>query len=137
MKRDLSRIREILLKCEGSESVWFDLIFHWPGYDEPQHSVSSPWNESDQYQIALMEDAGLVEIKRKQDHDNEGFVFAREFRLTHSGHDYLDAIRDQGIWAKTKATVADTGGSATLEIVKSLAIGYLKKKISTATDIEL
>lgn len=59
------------------------------------------------------------------------------FRLTSQGHDYLDAIRDQGIWAKTKDVVAKTGGSATLEIVKALATGLLKKQISERTGIDL
>ena len=59
------------------------------------------------------------------------------FRMTNQGHDYLDAIRDNGIWTKTKAAVAETGGSATLEIVKALALGFLKKKIETHTGIQL
>jgi hypothetical protein len=57
--------------------------------------------------------------------------------LTGAGHDYLDAIRDDGIWQQTKEAVAETGGSATLEILKSLAIGLLKKKIAQHTGIEL
>ena len=59
------------------------------------------------------------------------------FRLTSAGHDYLGAIRSEGIWQETKSVVAETGGSATLEIMKQLAIGFLKKKLEEHTDIKL
>lgn len=59
------------------------------------------------------------------------------FHITNEGHDFLEAIRDEGLWQKTKDTVSKTGGNATLEIVKALAIGFLKKKIAQHTDIDL
>ncbi|MDP3961387.1 MAG: DUF2513 domain-containing protein [Pseudorhodobacter sp.] len=41
--------------------------------------------------------------------------------ITFDGHDYLDAIRDEGIWQKTKKAVVDTGGNATVEILNACA----------------
>ena len=38
------------------------------------------------------------------------------YRLTSQGHDFIESIRDEGIWNKTKAMVSETGGNATLEI---------------------
>jgi hypothetical protein len=61
----------------------------------------------------------------------------KTFELTWLGHDYLDAVRDEGIWHKTKKAVSETGGSATLEIVKALALGFVKKKIAQHTGIEI
>lgn len=76
--------------------------------------------------IYLLTDAGLM-IQ----------VGHSSYRLTNEGHDYLESIRDEGIWSKTKKAVAETGGNATLEIIKDLAIGFLKKQISDRTGIDL
>ena len=91
-------------------------------------SVTSPeWHH-----VNLLIKAGLlneVGVTRSSDR--------RKVHLTWEGHDYLDAVRDEGIWAKTKNAVAETGGSATLEVLKALATGFLKKKISQHTGIEI
>lgn len=76
--------------------------------------------------VLLLVDAGLV-----------AEIDESTFRLTAQGHGYLDAIRDEGIWNKTKQAVAETGGSATLDIIKSLAVGFLKTKIEKHTGITL
>ena len=59
------------------------------------------------------------------------------FRLTSDGYDFIVAIRDKGIWEKTKKAVAETGGNTTLEMIKSLAAGLLKKQISKHTGIDI
>ena len=59
------------------------------------------------------------------------------YRLTSQGHDFIEAIRDNGIWDKIKDAVANTGGNATIEMVKTLAVGFLKKTISEHTGSEL
>ena len=56
-------------------------------------------------------------------------VVPDRLRFSFTGHDDLDAIRDEGIWNKTLNAVAETGGSATLEMVKALATGFLKKTL--------
>ena len=82
----------------------------------------------DGYQLLLMRDAGWIEGRDA----NVGL-----FRVTNTGHDYLEAVKDVGIWNQTKAAIATTGGSATLEVAKALAIGFLKTKLSKHTGIEL
>ena len=46
-----------------------------------------------------------------------GFVRA----LTWDGCDYLDAIRDDGVWAKTKKLVREAVGSTTMAVIKDAA----------------
>lgn len=58
-------------------------------------------------------------------------------RLTSQGHDFFEAIRDDGIWSRTKTAVSESGGSATLEILKALATGFLRKQIFERTGIEI
>ena len=57
------------------------------------------------YYVQLMYDAGYI-----TEESNE------VYRLTSQGHDFIESIRDEGIWNKTKAMVSETGGNATLEI---------------------
>jgi len=58
------------------------------------------------------------------------------FRLTSKGHDFLEAVRDDGIWQKTKDGVAAVGG-ATLGIVSEIAIAYVKQKVTEKLGIQL
>jgi hypothetical protein len=82
----------------------------------------------------LMLEANLVnKIFSKPD----GGVVEFGYSLTWAGHDYLDSVRDQTIWNKTVEAVAETGGSAALEVVKAVAMGFAKKKISQHTGIEI
>lgn len=42
--------------------------------------------------------------------------------LTWDGYDYLDAIRNEGIWEKTKKVIRDTVGSTTFALIKDVAV---------------
>ena len=57
--------------------------------------------------------------------------------LTWDGTDYLDAIRDGSVWAKTKKVVADAVGSTTMEVIKQtavlVAVEMVKAKLGIST----
>ena len=121
-RRNLETIRDLLLKAEAApidENDDFNT-----GIVDLMDQISA----EEGYHLKLMLDAGLIDGRD---------VSIGLFRLTSSGHDYLDAVRDIGIWSKTKQAVAETGGSATLDIIKSLGIGFLKTKIEKHTGIAL
>ena len=118
MKRDDDFIRALLLAYE-EEDDWLILI---PG--ETKGASSEEWRERGH--ILIMMDEGLL------DRVGNGTM-----RITAAGHDYLNAIRSDGIWDKTKAAVAQTGGSATIELLKALATGFVKKKIQEHTGVDL
>ncbi|UWQ10613.1 DUF2513 domain-containing protein [Aliiroseovarius crassostreae] len=138
MKRDLDIIRSILEKVENSDDEWMDVFVRWPFdadiYDYPEES---DWSKTERAHIRLLCDAGLVEVRQKYDSEYLKFEYAQEMRLTYNGHDYIAAIQDDGIWNRTKQAVAETGGVATVEVVKSLAMGFAKKKLSEHTGLEL
>jgi hypothetical protein len=50
-------------------------------------------------------------------------------RLTSKGHDFLNAIRDEGVWKKTKEKITEVGGGISLSLVTALATQYLKEKL--------
>ena len=41
--------------------------------------------------------------------------------MTRYGHGFLDEIRDDGVWKKTKEESSKVGGSLSLEMLKELA----------------
>jgi hypothetical protein len=101
-----------------AQSDWLTVI--------AQRIAPTPEESKRLYHVLLLTDQGFV--ARVDQHC---------FRLTAQGHDYLSAIRDEGIWARTKAAVAQEGGSATLAILRDLATGFLRKQISDRTGIQL
>ena len=54
-------------------------------------------------------------------------------RLTWKGHEFLDTIRSDTVWEKTKKSFLNKGISMTFELVKSVAtdfaVSYLKTTI--------
>ena len=131
MKRDLDRIRDILFICEEDEKSRF--------------SQSDPrFSDFDRHQIGLLSQAGYLEMhkpgyKTGSIPDNLGLASygMHFFTITWTGHDYLDAIRNEGVWAKTKDIVAKEGGNMALELVKALAVGFAKKQLEDRTGFKL
>ncbi|MBY6154081.1 DUF2513 domain-containing protein [Vannielia litorea] len=121
-ERDPELIRTLLLRAEGqpldSEDPFTSGIVDFLNEVSPVEA----------YHLILMRDAGLITGKDA----NLGL-----FRITSAGHDFLDAIKDEGIWQKTKSVVAETGGSATIELIKNVAVGFLRKKLQAHMGIEL
>lgn len=121
-KRNLDIIRELLLTAESvplDENDEFNTGFvDFMGELTPNQG----------FNLALMRDAGLIEGKDA----NIGL-----FRVTNAGHDYLDAVKNDGIWAKTKSVVEAEGGSLALELIKSLALSFGRKQIEDRTGLKL
>ena len=120
MKRDFDLIRKLLLSIEGEE---VDL---------------SPFKE-DQilYHKALLLEAGLVEgPKPMYSSSAMSEIPVKVFikKLTWSGHDFLDSIRSNDVWNKTKETFVSKGLTMTFDLVKSVAVNlateFLKGKIN-------
>lgn len=70
------------------------------------------------YHLMLLCDAGLFTQVSKD-----------TFRLTNVGHDWLAAVRDDTIWTKTKEAAGKVGG-ASLQIMGSIATGFVKQKLA-------
>ena len=74
-----------------------------------------------------MKEAGLIWaflVKR----DGGDVTKAGGQRLTRHGHDHLDAIRHEAVWAKTKTMVRETVGSVTFDVMKTIA-GHIAIKM--------
>ena len=119
-KRDLEVVRQLLFRAE---LVPLETEEGVDGYV----SLSKEVSDDEAYHLLLMKDAGLIEGA----HVNHGV-----FRITNSGHDYLDAIRDESIWNKAKDGAAKVGGM-TLGMIKDLAIAYLKQEAAEKLGIQI
>jgi len=63
----------------------------------------------------------------------EGVAFRR---LSWHGHDFLDSVRSPEVWKKTKKG-AEAAGGFTVDLLKDLAKGFVKKQIEEYTGVKL
>lgn len=117
MRRNQDLIRDLLFKFEEDEE-WLQLM---PG----GRSGSTEQEEITRAHILLMMDDGFAE-----------FVGRDTFRLTSTGYDYLEAIRSDTVWQKTKDGAAQVGGM-TISMMKDLAVAYVKQEAAAKLGISL
>jgi len=112
MKRDLDLIRRILLALE----------------DEKPDSLTGENQELVSYHIQLLLDAEYVQGMVIWDRETkpQGYVVQR---ITMSGYDYLDSVRDLKVWKETKSLLEKVGGSAALEVVKDVSAKVMAEVI--------
>lgn len=116
MKRDDDFIRELLFEIEASEDSYLIAVrIVSPSAEDLKRYMHAKW----------LSDAGLfVE-------ESDGV-----FRITNQGHDYLAAIRDDGIWRKAKAAASSAGG-VSLGVMKDIAIAYVKQELSVRLGLQI
>lgn len=113
MKRDNDLIRKLMLELEvANRVVTADLEVD--GYERNQIA----------YHLSLIVKTNLADGNVSYYMGNEdptvpGAVMA--LRLTPAGHDFIDTIRDDRVWSKTKETVAKVGGSVSVDLLKQVA----------------
>ena len=129
MKRDMNLIRELLLKLEALPMRRRGIVCITADAEE----VAVPGYDVDQidYHLLLISEAGLI------DEGGAKPLSAIGFRcLTWRGHEFLDSVRDPRIWEKTKRS-ADAAGGFTIDLLKDLAKGFVRKQIEERTGISL
>jgi DNA-binding transcriptional ArsR family regulator len=129
MKRDMGLIRLLLLRLEELDQDG-QSVYHFREGDPDIDIEGYSW-EQISYHYDLADEAGLVDMG--SDGIMNGFLFRR---LTWAGHDFVDAVRDEEIWRKTKEGALAAGGIS-IDLVKDLAKGFVRKNIEKLTGIEL
>ena len=120
MKRDFNLIREILLVAEAAKPE------QRIGLKDFEDSHPDRLEELSEH-VQLLERAGFLDVTLSRSLGGSG---PRAFfinRIEWAGHDYLDAVRDPGIWSKTEQQLKKVGGSATLEVVKAVAVKVMSE----------
>jgi hypothetical protein len=104
-------IRMILLTIEEGESAEAPWTLEIKGYSEDQV----------RYHVWLLEDAGLLS------RPNTSGPLISSRMLTWAGHEFINAVRNDTVWNKTKEFIKDKGGSATFEVIKQVVYTLAKQ----------
>lgn len=110
MKRDMELVREILLKIEEQYVATTIFNLKIEGYDFPTVA----------YHCKIMHEAGLLSHYSDQ-HGNDTIYAYQVGGLTWDGNDYLDKIRDDSVWQKTKDVVAEKGLPLIFDTIKTIS----------------
>ncbi|WEZ07573.1 DUF2513 domain-containing protein [Priestia flexa] len=110
MKRDMDLIRKILIQVEEKENEYLEELQPIEGYTE----------EEVQYHLRLISGQKFVNAYYA---DNTG----RVTNLTWEGYEFLENIKNESIWNKTKDVVAKNGGTASVAIMAELAKDFTLK----------
>lgn len=116
MKRNMDLIREILLEIEEHEH----------GMAPRKLSISNYSEEEIGYHVYLMGKANLLLVSNTTSLDSSS-PEAMPISMEWDGHDFLDAIRSDTIWEKTKTSIIKSGVGMTFELVKAVAISKGKE----------
>ncbi len=83
------------------------------------------------YHCAVLHDAGLLYDYKGQYGDGELLQFGVG-RLTWDGHEFLDKIKSDTVWNKTKDMITEKGIPFVLDAVKEIATAVTAEMIKTA-----
>lgn len=116
MERDDDFIRSLLLEYEQGDDIYLlaVLVLNSSREDLKRH-----------HHAELLCDAGYFERV------NDGV-----YRMTTQGYDYLEVIKSENVWKKTKEGAAQLGGT-TLAMMKDLAVAYVKQEAAEKLGITL
>ena len=121
MKRDMELIRKILFKIEEEVDNLTVYDLEVDGYSMDQVA----------YHCSLLYDGGLIKDYEAQEADDEldGFIIDG---LTWYGHEFLDDIRSDTVWDKTKETIKTNGLPMVFDVVKEIAKAFISATTQAA-----
>lgn len=110
MVRDWELVRKILTVIEARETTHGALAPE--SIEDYESSIVS-------YHFYIMHEAGLIEAKCIKSANTPIFCLAS--LLTWEGHEFLDKIRSETVWAKVKSTIKGKGLDLSFEVIKITA----------------
>lgn len=129
MRRDMNLIRELLLKLEDLPETPGGVHRLVPG--ELAMVIDGYCAHELDYHLQLIEEAGFI---RTFPGELGGAILFD--RLTWAGHDFVDSVRSPKVWAETKRG-AEVVGGITIDLVKDLAKGFLRKQLEELTGVKV
>lgn len=108
MKRDMELIRKILFEFEKMPL----------NHSVNKIEIESYSEEEITYNIILMNEAGLIEIKENSTLDGIGYF---PERLTWQGHQFLENIKNETVWKSIKSAIVNIGGEVGFSVLKMIA----------------
>ncbi|SOC30319.1 Hypothetical protein SAMN05428964_11139 [Thalassospira xiamenensis] len=130
MQRDVDLIRSLMLEIEGGRADFVCL-------------------SSEECEILGIEDTGLSQDRARQLSHHIQLLSERNLvmfvrtgthwhveRILWDGHDFLDSVRNEEVWNKTRAGVRKAG-VFTFDFLVDVAKGFAKTQLEKHTGIEL
>lgn len=114
MKRDMDLVRLILLKIEEDYISTALINLSIDGYDM----------ETVAYHCKIMYEKGLVSAYDANYAGGELYIFYVG-SLTWDGNDYLDKVRDNSTWKKTKDVIAQKGLPLIIDTIKTISDAFI------------
>lgn len=108
MKRDFDLIRQILIKTEEESTPGNWYVPKIDGFDDLII----------QHHIKLMGDKGYLDYYDASSKEGPSYKITG---ITMLGYDYLDAIKSDTVWNKTKEHVKSKSLSFSFEVIKTVA----------------
>ena len=112
MKRNIDTVRDILIALENASLQ--DQVL--------EDAVPNCTQEQFFYHVKLMAGAGLIEATEMS--ALYGVWYPNS--LTWQGHEFLDDIRDDTVWNRTKDKVGDKVSTVSLAVVQEVAKGIAR-----------
>jgi Hypothetical protein (DUF2513) len=125
LDRDMDLIRQLLLEIEDGKTSFNTC----PVVEQGRPGREDAWRRGEH--LHYLQGEKLIDAVFN---DAAGLVIVQ--RITKDGHDLLNSIRDPMIWEKTKTEVERAGGF-TIDLLKDLAKGLVKKQIEEYTGVKL
>ena len=115
MKQDYSLIRLILAEIEKFDTYTDARPIKIDGYSDDEIN----------YQLLILAEADLIHVIT---HRGDDRIECYPTRLTWSGHEFYNGIRDDERWNRIQKTLSSIKGFA-FPIIHELALTYIKQKI--------
>lgn len=121
MKLEIECVRDVLLELEE-----FPVNCYTPC--DFKKSIKQHGDAAVDYALAKLSEAGYIraDIRTLQ---NGQYDYYGIFDITFPGHQFLEKIRDNNVWSKTKA-VTKTVGSAAFDVITQVATSIITEIIS-------
>ncbi len=129
MRREMDLIRDLMLVLEALPESPGGVHQLTPG--EGVLAIDGFGTDEVAYHLKLVEEAKLIQTFQASYGGDVLFD-----RLSWSGHDFVDSVRSPEVWAKTKKG-AEAAGGFTVDLLKDLAKGFLKKQVEEYTGVKL
>lgn len=131
MKLNYDCLRKILLIIESDLDWNDDLEFCYINLAHITQTLKDFSKAEIAYASKMAIEAGLIDAHIKD--CDACIIDIRYYGLTYEGHQFLDTVRENKVWKKTKDIINSAGG-ASMSIIKSIAadclIGYIKNHFS-------
>lgn len=115
-------VRDVLIYCEKKISFGNNLCWIPHTLGMICNALPNYTREDVAYTLIQLEEAGFIEAHIME--ADQGIYAINVYRLTYSGHEFIDVLKSDTVWEKLKSTIASIG-SVSLPILQELGSHYL------------